>query len=92
MKPVWITPSKGGGSTAQAVEILQVTAMDLRTSSGKRRGCRIGASEAEHLMARLHDLLNNSRTDKACSTRDEDTHYDFSFSSLHDDGRVCSPV
>jgi hypothetical protein len=29
-------------------------------------------------MARVDEFLNNSRTDKACSTSDEDTHLDSS--------------
>ncbi len=52
MKAVWITPSEAAASTPQAVQILKITPMDLGTSGGKRLGGRIGASEAEHLMAR----------------------------------------
>jgi hypothetical protein len=41
-------------------------------------------------MARVNELLNNGRTDKACSTSDENTHDDFSFTSFHD--RIRGPV
>src|SRR5580704_14483449 len=41
-------------------------------------------------MARVNELLNNGRTVKACSTSDENTHDDFSFTSFHD--RIRGPV
>jgi hypothetical protein len=31
-------------------------------------------SEAEHLMSRLDELLNDRRADEACGASDEDTH------------------
>ena len=48
--------------------------MHLGARGEKRLGARIAASQSEHLMARAHEFLNNGRTDKTCSTSDEDTH------------------
>lgn len=31
-------------------------------------------SEAEHLMTRIEEFLNDGRADEACSTCDKDTH------------------
>jgi hypothetical protein len=52
--------------------------MHLGAGSGKRPGGRIRASEAEHLMARADEFLNDGRADEACSTRYEYTHVWFS--------------
>jgi hypothetical protein len=42
-------------------------------------------------MARVDEFLNNGRTDKAGTTGDENTHYDFSFTSFHDHDRISRP-
>jgi hypothetical protein len=58
------------------------TAMHPRARRGKRLGTRIRTRQPYHLMARLDQFLNNCRTDKACSTGNEYTHYDFSFAFI----------
>jgi hypothetical protein len=83
-------PIRHGGSTAQAFQIFKITSMYLGTRGDKRLGARIGASKAEHLMTSADEFLNDGRTDKTCSTRDEDTHNDFSFFGGHD--RICGAV
>jgi hypothetical protein len=65
---------EGGGSTPQAVQIIKIAPMDLGTSGGKRPGGRIGAGEADHLMARFDEFRNDGRADETCSTSDEYTH------------------
>jgi hypothetical protein len=81
---------RGGGSTPQAVQILEIAAMRLSAGGDKRFGGRVRASETEHLMARVDEFLNNGGTDKTCGAGDEDTHRDFSLTSFHD--RVHGPV
>jgi hypothetical protein len=63
-----------GCSSAQAFQIFKITPMRLGASGGKRLGGRIGASEAENLMARADELLNDGRPDEACSSGKEYTH------------------
>jgi hypothetical protein len=53
----------------------------LGTSGGKRLGGGIGPSEAEHLMARVNEFLNDGRTNETGSTGDEYTH-NFSYYEL----------
>src|SRR5580693_4692441 len=78
-------------SAAQALEIFQRTAMYVGSRGGKGPGSRLRASQADHLMARGDQFPNNGRTDKTCSTSNENTHHDFSFPSLHDDGQLLIP-
>ena len=63
-----------GRSTPQAVQILQITSMHLCTRGDKRLRPRIRASQPEHLMTRVNQLLNNSRTNKTRGTCYENTH------------------
>ena len=81
-----------GRSAAQAFQVFKIAAMHLGAGGDERLGARIRASKTEHLMARVDELLNDGRTDKACSTGDENTHYDFSFASFHERDRICSRV
>ena len=67
---------RGGGAPAQAVEVLKVAAKGLGARCGKRLGARIRAGEAEHLMTRADEFLNDGGADKARSSSDEDTHRD----------------
>ena len=54
-----------GRAAAQAFQVFEVASMHLGTGGDERLGARIRASEAEHLMARVDELLNDGRTDKA---------------------------
>jgi hypothetical protein len=61
-------------STPQAVGIVELTPMYLGTRRDERPGGRIRASQAEHLMARADEFLNDRSSDEACSASDEDPH------------------
>jgi hypothetical protein len=60
---------RGGGSPSQAVQILKITPMNLGTSGGKRIGGRIRASEAEDLMARMDEFLNDGKADETSGNK-----------------------
>jgi hypothetical protein len=62
------------GAAAKAFEIFERTAMYLGSRREKRLGCRIRASEAEHLMTSVDQFSRNCRTDEACSAGDKNTH------------------
>ena len=61
-------------STSQALGILERPSMHFGAGSGKRLGGRIRASQAEHLMARADEFLNDRSSDEACGSCDEHTH------------------
>jgi hypothetical protein len=82
-------PVRGGGSAAQAVQILKIASMRLSAGGEQRLGGRIRASKTKHLMARVDEFRNNGGADKSCGAGDENTHGDFSSSSFH--GRVREP-
>jgi hypothetical protein len=54
--------------------------------AGSRRdkglGCRIGASETEHLMTNVDQLSDDCGTDEACSSGDKNAHILFLLSTL----------
>jgi hypothetical protein len=50
--------------------------MGLCAGGDERRGGCIRTSKTKHLMARLHEFLNDRRADKARRTGYEDTHLD----------------
>jgi hypothetical protein len=61
-------------STPEAVGIVERTPMYLGTGRRKRLGGRIRASQAEHLMARADEFLNDRSSDESCGAGDEDPH------------------
>jgi len=63
-------------------QIFEIASMHLGTCGHDRLRSRIRASKTEHLMARVDEVRNNNRTDKAGSTGDKNAHYEFSFSSF----------
>ena len=69
----------GTGAGGEALCIRQIAPMRLYPPLRQLFCGVIAARQSEHLMARVDEFLNNGRTDKACRTCDEDTHYDFSF-------------
>ena len=48
--------------------------MDVGPGRGKRRGGRVRAREAEHLVSRADQFLDNGGADEAGRAGDEDTH------------------
>ena len=48
--------------------------MHLGTSLNEKLRARIRPRKTEHLMARVDQLRNKGRTDKACSSCNKDTH------------------
>jgi hypothetical protein len=65
----------GSGCTAlQAFKIIQRAAMDLGSCGGNRSGSRIGASEAEHLVPRDKQFLDDGGADEPGRTCNKDTH------------------
>ena len=48
--------------------------MDIRSGAGERGGCSIRAREAEHLMTRADEFLNDGGADEARRACDENTH------------------
>ncbi len=63
-----------GRSALQAFKIIQRAAMDLGPCRGDRSGSRFRASEAEYLMPRDKQFLDNSGTDEPGRTCNKDTH------------------
>ncbi len=61
-------------AAAEAVEIFERTAVDLGAHPRKGLGPCIGARNADHLMARPDELLNDSRADEARGAGDENAH------------------
>ncbi len=68
-----------GRALAEAFEVVKIAAMHLGARGRERLGAGIRAREAQHLMARVDELRNDGRTDKAGSSGDKDTHILFSF-------------
>src|SRR5260370_42081278 len=54
----------------------------------KRFGPGIRTREAQHLMARVNELWNNGRTDKAGSSGHKNTHILFSF-RIDEPSQIC---
>jgi hypothetical protein len=65
---------RSGCSAPQALEVVEGTAMHLRSCGGERFGCLIGASEADYLMAHVDQLSDDSGTYKAGGAGDENPH------------------
>src|ERR1700722_4687183 len=63
-----------GRSALQAFKIIQRAAMDLGPCRGNSSGSRIRASEAEHLVPRDKQFLDNGRADEPGRTCNKDTH------------------
>jgi len=76
-----------GCSAAQAFQVFQIAPVHLGSGGDKGPGARIGAGETKHPVARINEIRNNGGTDESCGASDEDTHYDFSFTSIHDRNR-----
>jgi hypothetical protein len=68
---------RGGRTTVQAVEILEITPMDLGARGGQRFRSRFAAREAEYLMSFADEFLNDCSTDESGGAGDEHTHEDF---------------
>jgi hypothetical protein len=58
--------------------------MDLGTRRDKRAGSRIGAGEAQDLMARTDEFLHDGRSNEACGTGNENAHGKFSLIACRD--------
>jgi hypothetical protein len=63
-----------GRTAAQAVGIPEVAVVRPGACGEERFGARIGTGEAEHLMARADQVLNDGGADEAGGAGDEDTH------------------
>jgi hypothetical protein len=61
-------------AAAKAFEIFERTAMYGGSRRNKGLGCRIRASEAEHLMTSVDQFSGDCGTDEACSSGDKNTH------------------
>ena len=79
-----------GRSAAQGFEVFEIPSKHLGACGDESFGALLGAGHAEHLMARVNKLWNKSRTDKTCSTGDENTHCDSPW--LHCTTAFRSPV
>ena len=64
--------------------------MHLGPGGGERRGGRVRTGEAEHLVARGDEILNDGGTDKPSSAGNENTHQGFSLICLQT--RNSSPL
>jgi hypothetical protein len=69
-------------AAAKAFEIFERTAMYAGSRRDKGLGCRIGASETEHLMTNVDQLSDDGGTDEACSSGDKNAHILFLLSIL----------
>ncbi len=77
-----------GRALAEDFEVIQIAAMHLGARGRKRFGSGIRAREAQHLMARVNELWNNGRTDKAGSSGYKNTHILFSF-RIDEPSQIC---
>jgi hypothetical protein len=64
-------------AAAKAFEIFERTAMYVSSHCNKGLGCRIRASEAEHLMTGVDQFSDDCGTDKACSSSHKNAHIVF---------------
>jgi hypothetical protein len=62
------------GAGAEAVEIIQRSAMDFRAQRGERCRAAVRTAEAQHLVPRADQLGSDGGADKAGRAGDEDTH------------------
>jgi hypothetical protein len=67
-------PLRRSRATAQAVQILQRTALDIGSGRSKRRGGRILARQAEHRMPSAEQLAHDGRANISGRTRNKNTH------------------
>jgi hypothetical protein len=67
-------PVGRGRAGAQAVEVVQRAAVDLRPGGGDRGGRGIRAGEPEDLMARPDQLGDDGGADEAGRAGEENTH------------------
>jgi hypothetical protein len=64
----------GGRAALEAFKIIQRAAMDLGSCRGNGSGSRIGAREAEDLVPRDKQFLDNGGADEPGRTCNKDTH------------------
>ena len=69
---------RSGRAVAQTLEVIERTALHIGSCRSKGRGSRIRTSQPEHLMARADEFRNDCGANKACSSRDKDSHILFS--------------
>ena len=62
MNAQWIDAVGRGGAAAQAVEVVEVAAVDLGAGGRERRGGRVGAGEADDLVARARSARGRRRS------------------------------
>ncbi len=65
---------RAGGCGAQAVQVLERSAMRLGAEGGEGLSAGIGSGETEHLMAVRDQVFNDGRTDEAGRAGNEHTH------------------
>lgn len=75
-------------SPAQTFQVFKLASMHRGASGNERLSARICAGKAQHLVARLNKILHNGGADKAGSACNKDSHLDFSFTSIHNQGRI----
>ena len=65
---------RAGGAVLQAVRIVDRSAIDLGPRGGKSRRLLVRTIEADHLMARRDQLLDDARADESSRASDKYTH------------------
>ena len=63
-----------GRSAAQAFEIFKVASLHLGAGGGERLGARVRAGEADHLMSRTDQVLDDRRAYPSGRPSDEHSH------------------
>jgi hypothetical protein len=63
-----------GGAAAQAFHIFKVPAMHFGPEGEQRLSASVASSEAEHLMASVHEFPNSGMPDETCSTGNKYLH------------------
>ena len=58
----------------QAVQVFEIASVHLGPGGGERRGALVRASEAEHRVPRLDEILNDGGADEARGAGNENTH------------------
>ena len=79
-KARWMTPSEAAAPLPEAVEVFGCAEVRLGAGGAQRRGARLGARQAEHLMARAEKFLDDGGADKARCSGNKNSHTVFPLS------------
>ena len=82
IKPVWMTPSDDAAPFRRLLRSSRSPGCTSAPAEASDLGARVGTGEAEHLVARGDEILNDGGTDKSTRAGNENTHQGFSLDLL----------